>query len=313
MSGEIGNVRMTLSPLAVRKHEIDRLNVQLDKQSSSIASGGLGGAFSDMRGDTSSFISAQADLSSIEARSTYSSILLERQNRINSLISRAQELNTQVLSYLTNTRVGTTGAIDGASFAAFINQNLSALTSILNTDDSGKYLFSGISSQSAAVNVSALTALAYNSGPDTSYYSGGSGSVTFNIDDTRSLTKFSTLANASCFEQTFRALRMCLNVTSDPTADDANIGSAISLLSNASQIGYPTTSYIAFTQSKAIRESIDASGQDKLSAQERLSSSTGEDLFGSFMELQSLKTTIELAISMAIQEQKILDDLINRF
>lgn len=314
------NVTMLLSTFNKNQLGVQDLNTDYEKSVTVINSGGLGGLYSEMgTKNAANFITAEADLKSIDARANFTNGLLQTQNRVNTLIERAQVLNTDILGYLNLTRQGGSGYIDSASFSRKISDTITELVRLLNTSDQGKYLFSGTDSVNAAVDDTQLTALPDTATADTSYYKGGPGSVLFQLDETRTYTKYSILASDSCFEKTFRALRICKNITNtvpvitNISSTDININSAIELLTQASQTDYPIALYAGYTQSRILRDSMDQSSTDTLVTRERLNDVGSQDIFSAFMRVQLLKSNIDISVAMSMQELKIIEDIINKF
>lgn len=114
------------------------------------------------------------------------------------------------------------------------SSTLDRLVSLMNTQWSGRYLFSGSAVDTAPVDVSSLTSQTAPSTADTSYYQGDDTVASVRVSDDR-VVSYGVTADDSAFEKAIRALAMVAGgaTDEDSLAEAAELAdAAISGLTN---------------------------------------------------------------------------------
>lgn len=145
-----------------------------------------------------------------------------------SAVGSMTDLITQLRSQLSAASTGSTTETNSVISSA--QQMLQEMTSLLNTQYDGQYVFAGGKSEAAPVDLSAFSSGAGSTTTvDTSYYAGGSEteSVRVAADETVS---YGVNADNSAFEEVMRVLKFVANSSSLSSSD---ITSALDLASTA--------------------------------------------------------------------------------
>jgi flagellar hook-associated protein 3 FlgL len=146
-----------------------------------------------------------------------------------STLGSVTDLYTQLRSML----AAATNSVstDPTSVGASAQQMLQELTSLLNTQYSGQYLFGGSSTDSPPVDTSstAYPPATSPSSPRTSYYQGDDDVASVRVSDTETVS-YGVSADDPAFEQGLRALNLVAN--NEPLST-ATLNEAMGLVTNA--------------------------------------------------------------------------------
>ncbi|MGV8831136.1 MAG: flagellin [Devosia sp.] len=150
------------------------------------------------------------------------------------LESSYSALNT-VADLLSDMRVQLTSALStdadsatGSELVTYASSTLQELTSLLNTRLGDNYIFGGSPGTTAPVDVSTVTFDLDT--PDTSYYQGGSGTLSAQVSENQSIS-YGVNADSSAFEKALRALGSLAG--SDGTLTDIDLQAMLDLVVEA--------------------------------------------------------------------------------
>jgi len=137
-----------------------------------------------------------------------------------SAVNSIADLTTSFRSLLT--AATNSASTDSASVTQSAQEMLSTMASLLNTQYSGSYLFSGSTTDVAPVDVSSTTYAAATSPStaDTSYYQGDSELASVRVSSSQTVS-YGVTADNTAFEQVLRAMNLVAN-TSPLTTDTLN-------------------------------------------------------------------------------------------
>jgi flagellar hook-associated protein 3 FlgL len=146
-----------------------------------------------------------------------------------STLSSVTDLYTQVKSLLTGASNSVSTDPNGVAQSA--QQMLQELTSLLNTQYAGQYLFGGSDTTNPPVDTSTSTypPASSPSTADTSYYQGDDAIASARVSDTETVS-YGVTADDSAFEQGLRALNLVAN--NEPLTT-STLDEAMGLVSNA--------------------------------------------------------------------------------
>jgi flagellar hook-associated protein 3 FlgL len=156
-----------------------------------------------------------------DAATTANQRVTQMYNAVGSMIDLVTNLRSSVISFASTT--STTGALESTAEEA-----LAQFAQLLNTQDQGRYLFSGSAVDTAPVDLDAMAATPTTaSGADTSYYQGNGSIAAVKVSSDRTVSYGITADNAA-FEQAIRAMQLVVSA-----GDDADTRSAAETLLNA--------------------------------------------------------------------------------
>lgn len=139
-----------------------------------------------------------------------------------STLTSVTDLLTQLRSLLTGASDSTT--TDPATVTQSAQQMMQELSSLLNTQYSGQYLFGGSRTTTPPVDISSSVypAMTSPSTASTSYYQGDDQTASVRVSDTETVP-YGVTADDPAFEQAMRALNLVTNNSplSTPTLDEA--------------------------------------------------------------------------------------------
>jgi flagellar hook-associated protein 3 FlgL len=202
------------------------------------SSGLVGTSYGDYGSKSRQMLDLQAEISRGQTASDESATAGDRvqamYSAVGNMVTEMTTLRTQLSSALSST--------DNSTLNATAKGVQDDLVSQMNTQLSGRYLFSGSSADTAPVDVTGYptTSPPTATTTDTSYYQGNSNLASVRTSSQQSIT-YGVTANNSAFEQAMRATQMVVQATTSPT-DTATIqaaydlaGKALTALSNVQQ------------------------------------------------------------------------------
>lgn len=172
-------------------------------------------------GSTDGDLGAQAgeviDLkNSIAQAESYASNAATAGDRVQAMYSAVGSM----IDVLTSLRSTISAAISGSESSTVSTEGsstLSELADLMNTEESGVYLFSGSATGTAPVDLDSLTASTATGTVNTSYYAGDDDAASVAVSSTDSIT-YGVTADESAFEEAIRAANVCANLGSDPSS-----------------------------------------------------------------------------------------------
>lgn len=181
--------------------------------------GGLGGS------TTSLVLHIANQVSQLKSSESSATTVLSDMQETNSVMGEISNLGTTILSGLSGDISG--GSSDSSSVASTASTWMNQLTSLLNTEYGGGYVFSGTATDTAPVDTSSSSydPTADPTTADTGYYQGSSSGTTFYGADGFSVST-SVQADNPGFEKMLRGLSM---VAADP-ANQSTLTQAYSLI-----------------------------------------------------------------------------------
>lgn len=129
-----------------------------------------------------------------------------------SAVNSIADLTTSFRSLLT--AATNTASTDSSSVTASATEMLSEMASLLNTQYSGSYLFSGSKTDVPPVDISSTTYAAATSPStaDTSYYQGDSALASVRVSNSETVS-YGVTADNTAFEQVLRAMNLVANTS----------------------------------------------------------------------------------------------------
>jgi flagellar hook-associated protein 3 FlgL len=199
--------------------------------------------FGGLSGDVSKLLNIDNQISRLTTDGANATTALSSMQETYSVMGNVTDLGATMLSALSGYMSGT--STDSATVASSAKSWLSQLTSLLNTQYAGAYLFAGQSSDTAPVDTtsSGYDPTAQPTSADTGYYQGSSSGATYAGSGGFSVS-MSVQADNSGFEKLFRALSLVIASPSSSSTlsqaydliqqGDSEVATARETLSNAS-------------------------------------------------------------------------------
>lgn len=170
--------------------------------------------------------------SALEASAARQSVESQELTRVETMHAAIGEM----IDLLSQIRTTISGAMDGMeSEAEFLKMEaegmLEDMAGLMNETYEGRSLFAGSRTDTAPVDVSALTAPTIPSTADTAYYQGNSDIMSVTLGSGATL-EYGVTADSPAFEQAIRALNILTNLTTSP-ADTAAMTEAYDVATEA--------------------------------------------------------------------------------
>jgi flagellar hook-associated protein 3 FlgL len=200
--------------------------------------------YGGLSGDVSKVLNIDNQISQLTVDGSNATTALSSMQETYSVMGSVTDLGSSMLSQLSS-YMSATSSNDSTAVASAAQSWLTQLTSLLNTQYAGAYLFSGQSSDTAPVDTSASAydPTADPTSADTGYYQGSSSGTTYTGSDGFSVTT-SVQADSAGFEKLFRALSLIIASPSSSSTlsqaysliqeGDTEVATAQTELSNAS-------------------------------------------------------------------------------
>jgi flagellar hook-associated protein 3 FlgL len=222
--------------------------------------------------------------------------------------SRAQVMYSacgSVTDLLTQMRSLLTGASDSAttdssSVTVSAQEMLQELSSLLNTQYDGRYVFGGANTTTAPVDISALPAATSSTTADTSYYRGDHEIASVRVSDEQTISYGTTADNAS-FEQAIRAFNM---VASASPLDTTTLNTALDLVTDALE-GVTTLQTGISLASSAMERAISYQTDYKDYATSLASDVNGVDVAALTVQLSTYQAQLEASYSAIAKIQSL--------
>lgn len=192
------------------------------------ASGLVAASYGELGARASTLISLEASATRLQ---TWSDTTQIANDRVQAMYSAVGDMVDQLTSLRTTLSAALSSDGSDTDLEAAGQSMLNDLANLINLRQDGRYLFAGSRTDTAPVNVSALTAPTTPSTADTAYYQGDSATVSVRISE-QQIIPYGVAADGAAFEKALRAANILANMTTAP-ADDAAVSEAYDLATEA--------------------------------------------------------------------------------
>ncbi|PWC32971.1 flagellin [Azospirillum sp. TSO35-2] len=211
------------------------------------------------------------------------------------------DLTSRLSALITGLQGDNAAGVDGV--VAEASELMKEFAGLMNTQQEGRYLFAGGSTDQPAVDIDSgsYAAATYPSSADTSYYQGDSTIAHFQAADDLVLS-YGVTADDPAFEKALRAFSLIANMSTDPVDDD--------LLAEATQLASDSTDGLSIVQAKlsansaSLERTIDRHVDEQLVLQTQVDDIRSVDLAESTTKLSQLQASLEATMSL----MKILEE-----
>lgn len=206
------------------------------------------------------------------------------------------DLASRLSALITGLQGDNAAGVEGVTAEA--GELMQEFAALLNTQQEGRYLFSGGRTDQPAVDVDSATYAAMTTVPstaDTSYYQGDSTIAHYQAADDLILS-YGVTADQPAFEKALRAFNLIANLTTTPVDND--------VLDEASQLASDATDGLAVTQAKlgatsaSLERTIDRHVDEQLVLQTHVDDIRSVDLAESTTRLSQLTASLEATMSL---------------
>lgn len=187
------------------------------------------GQISDDYGGLGSTSAAVVSLQSSVTRSkAYSEAASTASARVEAMYDAVGSMLTKLTNFKATLSTLTTSSADSDTIALTAQSALEEVVALMNTQLSGRYLFSGSAVDTPAVDIDAITTLTSTSSADTSYYQGNGDVLSVKVSSEQTVS-YGVTADDAGFETALRALKLIASGSTDSTS----VTAAISLVAEA--------------------------------------------------------------------------------
>ncbi len=206
------------------------------------------------------------------------------------------DLTSRLSALITGLQGDNAAGVEGVTAEA--GELMKEFAALLNTQQEGRYLFSGGRTDQPAVTVDSATYPAMTTVPstaDTSFYQGDSTIAHYQAADDLILS-YGVTADQPAFEKALRAFNLIANLTTTPVDND--------VLDEASQLASDATDGLAVTQAKlgatsaSLERTIDRHVDEQLVLQTHVDDIRSVDLAESTTRLSQLTASLEATMSL---------------
>lgn len=206
------------------------------------------------------------------------------------------DLTSRLSALITGLQGDNAAGVEGVTAEA--GELMQEFAALLNTQQEGRYLFSGGRTDQPAVTVDSATYPAMTTVPstaDTSFYQGDSTIAHYQAADDLILS-YGVTADQPAFEKALRAFNLIANLTTTPVDND--------VLDEASQLASDATDGLAVTQAKlgatsaSLERTIDRHVDEQLVLQTHVDDIRSVDLAESTTRLSQLTASLEATMSL---------------
>lgn len=187
------------------------------------------GQISDDYGGLGSTSAAVVSLQSSVTRSkAYSEAASTASARVEAMYDAVGSMLTKLTNFKATLSTLTTSSADSDTIALTAQSALEEVVALMNTQLSGRYLFSGSAVDTPAVDIDAITTPTSTSSADTSYYQGNADVLSVKVSSEQTVS-YGVTADDAGFETALRALKLIASGSTDTTS----VTAAISLVADA--------------------------------------------------------------------------------
>lgn len=176
------------------------------------------GQISDNYGGLGSTSAAVVSLQTSVTRSkAYADAASTASARVEAMYDAVGSVLTKLTSFKATLATLTTSDADSDTIALTAQSALEEVVALMNTQLSGRYLFSGSAVDTPAVDIDAIATPTSTSSADTSYYQGNDDVASVKISSEQTLS-YGVTADDSGFEMALRALKLVASGGTDSTS-----------------------------------------------------------------------------------------------
>jgi hypothetical protein len=298
------------STVGVTQQRMARTSQAQSKLNQLISTGGTVEEYQDLQGiSVASYISAEADLGTLNVQKFMATTLQQRQNYMSAKVGQATDINQRLVSLLVS--LGAPSMMDATQFAVQRDELMREMVGVLNSRFLGSALFSGAQTNVDAVDAAALTPLGADASVSTDYYRGGAGGMPIQVDALRTVDKFPVTAADDAFAKTLTALRMLKGV-SDPSASDPRVQKALELASSAQNKDYPAIIFKTGEMGSRLNAAL-SENMERVISVEALLAKGNPDTVETFMRLETEKMISSMSLALLVSGIKAIDELTSQF
>ncbi|AXK81516.1 flagellin [Pseudolabrys taiwanensis] len=206
-----------------------RTQAKISERQIETASGKVSSDYGGLGATSKKVIDLQVSISQSKSYEDAASSADDRVQAMYSATGSIAELLSSYKSELTGA-VSASGT-DASTLTSAAEGFMSEMTSLLNTQYGGRYLFAGSRTDMAPVDLSSYSNTTSATAADTSYYTGDDQLASAKVSDSQYVTYGVTASNPA-FEKAMRAFSMIANATSSPI-DSTTLSSALDLATSA--------------------------------------------------------------------------------
>lgn len=206
-----------------------RTQAKISERQIETASGKVSSDYGGLGATSKKVIDLQVSISQSKSYEDAASSADDRVQAMYSATGSIAELLSSYKSELTGA-VSASGT-DASTLTSAAAGFMSEMTSLLNTQYGGRYLFAGSRTDTAPVDLSSYSNTTSATAADTSYYTGDDQLASAKVSDSQYVTYGVTASNPA-FEKAMRAFSMIANATSSPI-DSTTLSSALDLATSA--------------------------------------------------------------------------------
>ena len=189
-------------------HYISNVQGDLNDLQIQTSSGKRSQTFDGISSSVEQFTSLNAEIDRLGNYQQINDVVAGKLNTTNTSLTQITQLATNVKSLIASQLSGTSS---GAAFQQQLSAQLNTLTSILNTNYSGNYIFGGTNTNTPPVKTP-LPANVTLGVPDAGYYQGSNQDISARLTDSQIITP-NVRANHPAFQQLFAGLQQAISAS----------------------------------------------------------------------------------------------------
>ncbi|HET6157062.1 MAG TPA: flagellin [Dongiaceae bacterium] len=269
-------------------------------QQTQIATGKKSVTYEGVAQNARTIVNLESDLKRADRYVTNGTIVNARVETMYSAVSQLGDLATDIQTWLSGVTSGAGDEVAGVNDQA--QAYLEEVAALLNTQQAGRYLFSGSRTDTAPVNLDALTATPSSSTADTAYYTGDGQIASFDAGPDLT-TSYGVTADSTGFEQLIRALNIARTASEDP-ADTVALTAAYQLAGAANDDISVTRTQLSDT-SQSIERAVDSHVDFQLYVESLVDDLQNIDVAEITAELSATEAQLEASYNVLTMLQKI--------
>jgi flagellar hook-associated protein 3 FlgL len=269
-------------------------------QQTQIATGKQSTTYEGVAANTRAIVNLESELKRADRYVTNGTIVNARVEAMYSAVSQLGELATDIQTWLSGTMSGTTDEATGINDQA--QAYLEEVAALLNTKQAGSYLFAGSRSDTAPIDLSALSGTPSDTVADTGYYTGDAKIASFDAEPELTIS-YGVTADAAGFEQLIRALNIVRTASENPV-DSAALTSAYQLAGTANDDIAVTRTRLSDT-SQSIERALDSNVDFQLYVESLVDNLQSVDVAEITAELSAAEAQLEASYNVLSMLQKI--------
>lgn len=207
--------------------DVTRLQAQLANMQNQLSSGVSTDSFEGMNGSVETFVQFEAKMGKTQTLIDNNTVLMSRMQTTSTVLDQIIDIADSFQDLLIQRRNGATG--QDVQFETSSRAMLEAIAAQLNTQQEGRYLFSG-----SRTNIAPVTTPVPGAGiigvPDDLYYNGNDTDLYARVQETYDI-QYNVRANDEVFQQLFSAIN--LGLQADALENDGLLQDATTLITEA--------------------------------------------------------------------------------